>query len=67
MSGIMEEHGYIPAARAAALAEVCVQTIYRWIEDGKVEGTQDAGRWYAKRESLAAHSMKARLRLEGTP
>ncbi len=51
---MMEANGWIPASQAADAVGVNVTTIYRWIEEGKVEGTKPSNRWYVKVASLAA-------------
>ena len=44
----------IRASAAAKRLGVSVQTIYRWVQAGKVEGFQSAGHWYVRLPSLAA-------------
>lgn len=51
---IMREAGYIPAAKAAEVTGVTVQTIHRMVRDKRVDGTQVTGRnWYVRVSSLA--------------
>ncbi len=55
MSETMKKAGYIPASEAAKAAGVAVQTIYKWIEGGKVVGAKSADHWYVKADSLAEY------------
>lgn len=48
----MAQKGFITVAKAATLAKHTSSTIYRWIEDGKVDGTTAAGTQYVNEKSL---------------
>ena len=39
----MREHGFITVTEAARLAGVATQTVYDWLNDGRVDG-RDVGR-----------------------
>ncbi len=49
---MMEQKGYMPAAKAAATSGVAVTTIYRRIKSGKLDGTRVGDYWYVSVDSL---------------
>ena len=51
----MEARGYIQMAEAARLIGVDQSTVWRWIQQQKVEATQVGDTWYVTRSSLAKH------------
>lgn len=55
MSEAMKNAGYITASEAARAAGVTIQTIYKWIESGKVKGTKSADHWYVDAGSLVEY------------
>lgn len=48
----MRAAGWISASDAATLAGVTIYSIYRWINQGKVDGKKLGDFWYISEESL---------------
>lgn len=51
----MSQRGYISAPDAAKLIGHAQSTLYRWIDDGLIEGVEIAASRYIKVESLIKH------------
>lgn len=49
---IMRSKGYISASETAEKVGKSIATIYRWLEEGFVEGTQLGRSWFVKLDSL---------------
>lgn len=52
---IMAARGYIPATEVSRKLGNDIATVYRWLDDGKIEGLSVGGRRYAKLTSLIQH------------
>lgn len=50
---LMRRQGFIPTREAANRLGRNITTIYRWVDAGKVEGTEVASRRYVNLKSLA--------------
>lgn len=63
----LREKGYVPASEVADKAGVNIATVYRWTNDGKVEGMSVGGRRFILWTSVLKHLGKeaaAALELE---
>lgn len=49
---MMQKKGFLTAAAAAEKVGNTVYTIYRWVEDGKIQGMKVGKHWYVNLESL---------------
>lgn len=48
----MREDGYITASSAADAVGVHITTLYRWVESGKLTGTQVGRAWFVRVHDL---------------
>jgi hypothetical protein len=62
---LMRKQGFIPTREAANKLGRNITTIYRWVDAGKVEGTEVASRRYVNLKSLAAFVGKDAAQLLG--
>jgi excisionase family DNA binding protein len=51
----LKDKGFVPAAEAARRTGVTVYTIYRWVNDKKIDGFQVATHWFVSLASLVKH------------